>query len=113
MPRTSLGELEHLILLAVLRLGSTGAYGAAVIGEIEERTRRDLSHAAVYIGLQRLESKAWIRAHAAEGTTDRGGRARATFTVTPLGLSKLRESASALFTMWDGLDPALRGEGGS
>jgi DNA-binding PadR family transcriptional regulator len=113
MPRKTLGELEHLILLAVLRLSDEAAYGAAIIAEIEECTGRDLSHAAAYIALQRLESKRWIRAHAAVGSTERGGRARATFTVTPLGLSKLRESASALFTMWEGLDPALRGEGSS
>lgn len=112
MPRTSLGELEHLILVAILRLGKQ-AYGAAVIAEIEERTARDLSHAAVYIALQRLEAKAWTRSRPAHGTTERGGRPRATFEVTALGRSRLRESASALFTMWDGLDPALRGEGGT
>lgn len=111
MPRTSLGELEHLILLGILRLGDD-AYGAAIIAEIEERTGRDVSHAAVYIALQRLEAKDWIASRPAEGTTKRGGRARAVFSLTDLGRSRLRTSASALFTMWDGLDPALRGEGG-
>jgi PadR family transcriptional regulator PadR len=112
MPRTSLGELEHLILLAILRLG-TDAYGAAIIAEMEERTARDVSHAAVYIALQRLEAKDWVASRSAEGTTDRGGRAKSTFTVTELGRTRLRESASALFGMWDGLDPALREEGGA
>lgn len=109
MPRTSLGELEHLILLAILRL-DRDAYGAAVIGELEDRTGRDVSHAAVYIALQRLEAKSYVTSRAAKGTTERGGRARSTFRVTALGRERLRESASALFTMWDGLDPALRGE---
>lgn len=111
MPRTSLGELEHLILLAILRLGPD-AYGAGVIAEIEERTGRDVSHAAVYIALQRLEAKDWVASTTAEGTTERGGRAKSTFEVTRLGRERLRDSASALFTMWEGLDPALRGEGG-
>jgi DNA-binding PadR family transcriptional regulator len=111
MPRTSLGELEHLILLAVLRLGS-GAYGAAVITELEARTEREVSHAAVYISLQRLEAKRYVSSRSARGTTERGGRAKSTFTLTALGRSRLRESASALFTMWEGLDPALRGETG-
>jgi len=112
MPRTSLGELEHLILLAILRLGSD-AYGAGVIAEIEKRTDRDVSHAAIYIALQRLEAKAYIESREATGTTERGGRARATFEITALGRERLRDSASALFTMWEGLDPALRGEGGA
>lgn len=110
MPRSALGELEHLILLATLRLGK-GAYGAAVIDELETRTGRDVSHAAVYIALQRLEAKGLLHAKAARGTTDRGGRAKATFVVTAEGRERLRDSASALFTMWEGLDPALRGEG--
>lgn len=112
MPRKSLGELEHLILLAVLRLGAD-AYGAAIIAEIETRTGRDVSHAAAYIALQRLEAKSWVEARVAQGTTERGGRARATYTVTEIGRERLRESASALFAMWDTLDRALRGEGGS
>lgn len=109
MSRIALGELEHLILLAVLRIGHD-AYGAAIIEEIEMRTGRDLSHAAVYIALQRLEAKKLLRGRVAHGTTERGGRAKATFTVTAEGRARLRESGSALFTMWEGLDPALRGE---
>jgi len=108
MGRTSLGELEHLILLAILRL-ERDAYGAAIIGEIEGQTGRDVSHAAAYIALQRLEAKGLIASRTARGTTERGGRAKATFVVTAGGKHRLRDSASALFTMWEGVDPALRG----
>jgi PadR family transcriptional regulator, regulatory protein PadR len=108
MTRTALGELEHLILLAILRVGAN-AYGAAVIGEIEDVTRRDVSHAAVYIALQRMEAKGLLTSRSARGTTERGGRAKSTFAVTAAGRARLRESASALFTMWEGLDPTLRG----
>jgi DNA-binding PadR family transcriptional regulator len=112
MARTALGELEHLILVAILRLGPL-AYGAAVIAEIERQTGRDLSHAATYLALQRLHDKAFITARAAVGETDRGGRAKSVFTLTRRGRDRLRESAAALFTMWDGLDPALRSRGRS
>ena len=110
MARNALGELEHLILLAILRLGSD-AYGAAIIGEIEDRSGRDVSHAAAYIALQRLEAKKYVTSRTAKGTTERGGRAKNTFAVTRLGRTRLRDSAAALFTMWEGLDPALRGAG--
>ena len=108
MARTTLGELEHLILVAILRLGHN-AYGAAVIAEIERQTGRDLSHAAAYIALQRLQQKGFVTARAATGSTERGGRAKSVFAMTPLGRERLRESAAALFTMWKGLDPAMRG----
>lgn len=112
MPRGLLGELEHLILLAIVRRGSD-AYGAAIIDEIETQTGRELAHAAVYIALQRLEAKGLIASRTMKGTTERGGRAKASFVVTAAGRVRLRESASALFTMWAGVDPALRQRGRS
>ena len=42
-----LGSLEHIILLALLRLKSR-AYGMTVRREIEERTGRSISIGAVY-----------------------------------------------------------------
>jgi DNA-binding PadR family transcriptional regulator len=110
MPRVALGELEHLILVAILRL-DRDAYGAAVIAEIERQTGRDLSHAATYLALQRLQDKGFITARAATGETERGGRAKSIFTLSRHGRDRLRESAAALFTMWKGLDPALRSKG--
>jgi DNA-binding PadR family transcriptional regulator len=110
MARAALGELEHLILVAILRL-ERDAYGAAVIAEIERQTGRDLSHAATYLALQRLQAKGFISARPAVGETERGGRAKSVFTVTTRGRERLRESAAALFTMWKGLDPALRSRG--
>ena len=41
------GEFEQLILLALLRLGSS-AYGVTVRREIHERTGRDVSQGAVW-----------------------------------------------------------------
>lgn len=109
MGRNALGELEHLVMLAVLRLDDD-AYGAAIIEEIEAHTARELSHAATYIALQRLERKGLLAAEEEGPEPGRGGRARRYFTVTDDGLARLRESASALFGMWQGVDSALRGE---
>ncbi len=107
MSRNSLGEFEHLILLAVLRL-SDEAYGVSIIDELERRTGREVSQAATYIGLKRLRDKGLLTSRLADGSPERGERARRYFTVTPLGLRRLRESASALFSMWEGLDPKLK-----
>jgi len=110
MGRNVLGELEHLILVAVVRLGDD-AYGAAVIDEIETQSGREVSHAATYIAMQRLEGKGMLSGRDEAPVAGRGGRARRYFTVTDAGLDKLRESASALFGMWQGVDPALRDGG--
>jgi hypothetical protein len=49
------GELETLILFAVLRLGD-GAYGVSIRDEIEARTGRHLTRGAIYTALP------WVRA---------------------------------------------------
>ena len=45
MPREMLGEFEHQVLLAILRLGGE-AYSVSVVLELEERTGREISQAA-------------------------------------------------------------------
>jgi DNA-binding PadR family transcriptional regulator len=107
-----LGELEHLVLLAIVRLGDD-AYGAAIIGEIETHTKRDVSHAATYLALQRLQAKGLILARKASVETERGGRPRATFSLTRFGHTRLADSGAALFAMWSGVNPALRSRGRS
>jgi len=106
MPRQALGEVEHLTLLAILHLGE-GAYGAAVIEAMEGRTGRDISQAAAYIALKRLEEKDLLRSHREQGDAKRGGRPRRVFSLTEAGLERLRESGQALFAMWDGLEEHL------
>jgi DNA-binding PadR family transcriptional regulator len=106
MNRSTLGEFEHIVLLAVLRLGNR-AYGVTIIEEMESRTGREISQAATYIALKRLREKGLLESRLADPSPERGERARRYFTITELGRERLRESAGALFSMWEGLDPAL------
>lgn len=106
MTRVALGEFEHLTLLAIVRLGS-GAYGAAIIDELEARVQRPVSHAATYVALKRLDEKGWVTSTLGVGSSSGGGRKRRYYVVTKTGLELLRESARVLFGMWEGLD-ALR-----
>ncbi len=69
MARFALGEFEHLVLLAIVRLGGEG-YGVPIIREIESRTGREISHAALYLTLRRLESKGLLRSRTASRIPD-------------------------------------------
>jgi PadR family transcriptional regulator PadR len=106
MARGSIGDFEQLVLLATLRLGDR-AYGVPIVDEINERTGRTVSRAAVYIALRRLESKGMLRSRLAEPTPERGGRAKRFFTVEPLGMALLSGARGDLLSMWDGLQEAL------
>jgi len=98
----ALGSLEHIVLLAVMRLGSH-AYGMTVRSEIENATGRDISIGAVYATLGRLESKGFIRSYAGEPTAERGGRAKRYFEMTAEGEAVLRNTHEVILKMSAGL----------
>ena len=102
MPR-HLGELEQLVLLALIQLGDD-AYGVAVQRQIALRTGRDTSFATVYTTLARLEEKGLVASRLGEATRERGGRRKKMFVVRPAGRSGLRASLRAIRTMARGLD---------
>lgn len=101
-----MGEFEHLVVLAALRIGRD-AYGGSIIDEIEERTGREVSQAAAYLTLKRLEEKGWLNGRQEEGDEERGHRQRRCFEVTEEGLRRLERSRAALASMWEGLAPEL------
>ena len=106
MGRESLGEFEQLVLLAILRLGSE-AYGVPIVREIEDRTGRESSRAAVYIALKRLQAKGLVSSRMADPTPERGGRAKRYFKIEQAGVDLVRESRRALVSMWEDLEPIL------
>lgn len=104
--REHLGEFEHLVLLAVLRLGDD-AYGVPIRHEIEKRTGRALTVGALYRTLDRLEAKGYVTSWFGDPTPERGGRSRRYFKIRPVGLRTLRASRDALAAMWEGLEPQV------
>lgn len=98
----SLGEFEHLVLLAVLRLGAE-AYGMRVRREIAERTHRDVTIGAVYATLERMQAKGLVASQVGEPTAERGGRAKRTFHLTGAGNEAVNRMQQGLTSMLDGI----------
>ena len=97
-----IGELEHLVLLAIARLGSD-AYGVTIVDELRRHTKQPIVRASVYLALHRLEDKGFVRSRLGDPEARRGGRARRYFDVQPSALKRLRESRRTLHRLWDGL----------
>jgi PadR family transcriptional regulator, regulatory protein PadR len=100
--RDYLGEFEHIVVLALLRL-EDHAYGVTVRQEIELRTDREVSIGAVYATLDRLERKGYVASHRGDPTPERGGRSKRFFRVTANGLDAVSRSHRALQRMVEGL----------
>jgi len=94
------GELEHLVLLTILRLG-TSAYGVPIVNELRRHTRRPILTPSVYLALRRLEGKGLIRSRLGDPEPRRGGRARRYVDLQPAGRKLLRESRRTLQSLWD------------
>jgi DNA-binding PadR family transcriptional regulator len=106
MPDVYLGELEQIVLLAVLRLGDE-AYAVPILEQIQEQTGRTVARGALYTALDRLEAKGCLRSRVGEPLAERGGRARRYFTVTPAAIRALKASRLSLLRLWDGLETIL------
>src|SRR6202521_4377628 len=101
--RDYLGEFEHIVVLALLRLEDR-AYGVTVRQEIEFRTKREVSIGAVYATLDRLESKGYVKSRRGDPTPERGGRSKRFFRVTAMGVAAVDRTPRALLRMTEGLD---------
>jgi DNA-binding PadR family transcriptional regulator len=97
-----LGEFEEIVLLAVGRLEGRG-YGASIHEEILDTTDRDVSIAAVYVTLSRLDEKGYVSTAVELGGEDRGGRPRKTFALTDAGIAELQHSRLVQARLWEGL----------
>src|SRR2546429_8378946 len=101
--RDYLGEFEHIVLLAVLRLDDQ-AYGVTVRREIEVRTKREVSIGAIYATLDRLEAKGYVQSRPGDPTPERGGRTKRIFRAAPPGVSAIHRPPRAHPSLAEGLD---------
>ena len=99
----NLGELEQLILLAILRLGDD-AYGVTIRAELAERADRSIAPGALYTALDRMESKGLVTSRMGDPTPQRGGRAKRYVTVTAAGIEAVTRAQRAYQRLLEGLD---------
>jgi PadR family transcriptional regulator PadR len=91
---TSLGQFEQLVLTATLSLGDD-AYGVTIHARVEELMRpRGCQLGAVYATLDRMEEKGLLVSRLSEPTTQRGGRKRRLYRLSPTGEEALGDAAA-------------------
>jgi PadR family transcriptional regulator PadR len=100
----TVGEFEQLVLIALLRLGN-GAFGAAIHREIVARTGRELAAAAVYVTLDRLETKRMVCSYVGSPSRQRGGRRRKHYLLDTAGQRALLRAYRTFLAMIGGLQP--------
>lgn len=108
MPKRSyLGEMELMVLLAVVRLGDD-AYGVTISQELLNLAGREVALGSIYAALDRLEQKGCVTSSLGDPTPERGGRAKRYFRATPAGVRAITMTRTTLTKLWSGL-PFLEG----
>lgn len=87
--RQLLGEVEQLVLLAIVRIGE-GAYAVPIREELQRSGGVSLSRGTIYVTLDRLERKGYVRSAFADPTPEPGGKSRRIFSIEHAGLAALR-----------------------
>lgn len=104
MVQALLGQLEQLVLTAILQL-SENAYGVTIhetVGLLAAPKRVSLG--SVYTTLDRLEDKGFIQSWLSDPTPARGGRSKRHYRLQSAGEGALRESVQTARRVSDAVD---------
>lgn len=94
---------EEYVLLAVWRLKGN-AYTLSILDQISEVTGYKWQLGAIYIPLDKLREKGYLRKYKGEPTSERGGRSKFFYELTIDGLKALKEIKDIQNSVWEGLE---------
>ena len=106
MGRESIGELEHLILLAIAALGPEAS--ALAIRRRLDTEGRGVTRGALYRSLDRLGDKGLIAWDVEEPSPSRGGHVKRVYGLSAQGRETVRERRATLERLWADAAHALR-----
>jgi PadR family transcriptional regulator PadR len=102
----TLGELEQLLLMALLRRGGQ-ASGVELREELHDRTGRVALPGAVYTIMERMRERGLVTSFTGEATPARGGRRRKYYRIAPAGEEALARSYRQIERMVEGISDRL------
>ena len=77
-PISVLGQFEQLVMTAILAVGEDKAHGSAVQRKVQELYGggKEVNMGSVYVTLERLQAKRFVKSVWSESLPQRGGRSR-------------------------------------
>jgi len=93
---------EEIILTAILRL-EDNAYGVAIRKKVAEVTQKEFIYGTLYNLLDQLVRKGFVSKTRGTPTSERGGRSKIYYALTPSGVEALQHARSLHKKIWDGL----------
>ena len=103
-----LTRTEEFILLAVWKLGED-AYSIPIQEKLNEITDKDWSLGGIYMPLERLEKRGYLKSQLSESTPERGGRQKRIYGLTPTGKEALHHAYEVQQAIWSGVPQVMFG----
>ena len=103
-----LTRTEEFILLAVWKL-EDDAYSIPIQKKLNEITDKDWSLGGIYMPLERLEKRGYLKSTLSESTPERGGRQKRIYSLTPSGKQALHHAYEVQQAIWSGVPQVMFG----
>ena len=103
-----LTRTEEFILLAVWKL-QDDAYSIPIQEKLNEITDKDWSLGGIYMPLERLEKRGYLKSTLSDSTPERGGRHKRIYSLTTAGKEALRYAYEVQQTIWRGVPKLMFG----
>lgn len=100
-----LSRSEEILLLAIWKL-KENAYGVTIRDLVSELTGHDWTFGAIYVPLDKLTHKKYVRKFSSSPTGSRGGRSKCMYELSDDGKSALKEIREIQNAMWDDISDA-------
>ena len=95
-----LSRNEEILLLAVWRLEGN-AYGVSIREQVSRVTGHAWTFGAVYVPLDTLTRKGYVRKSLSAPTAQRGGRSKCLYALTDAGKAALKEIRRVQEVLWE------------
>jgi DNA-binding PadR family transcriptional regulator len=100
-----LSRSEEYVLLAVWRLEGN-AYTLSILDQVSQVTGYKWQIGAIYVPLEKLRKKGYVKKTKGEPTSERGGRSKFLYELTNSGRKALKEIKEIQESAWSGASKA-------
>jgi PadR family transcriptional regulator PadR len=97
-----LSRSEEYVLLAVWRLRGN-AYTLSILDQVSEVTGYKWQIGAIYVPLEKLRKKGYVKKTKGEPTFERGGRSKFLYELTDSGCKALKDIKEVQESAWAGV----------
>lgn len=97
-----LTRADEILMVAILCLGED-AYSTTILAEVEQRAGKAVTVGSLWVSLDHLAAKGYVRKGPRKGEPSRGGRARIYYRLTPKGLRSLARIQDLQRRLWEGV----------